>query len=126
MNSVKKELADRITKGKATGEECSDERSGIGFSVNRLVGFIYLALLLVILCGITVAGKINIVHTEAGYMFYSKPQFSFKDTYVDLTELSFGDLKNHEELFQTMIEAGDGKFLPGTPSELGLKSESEE
>lgn len=74
---------------------------------------ITLVLLIVFGSGIYVAGKYHFVNTRDGIKVYHKDNFTFAETYVDMKNMSFIELRNHLSVVKVMANAGDLRYIPG-------------
>ena len=72
-----------------------------------------LLIIIILVVGILFFTSYHIVKTSDGIKIYSKDGFFFKYTYLDMTALTFADLKDHPEVVAAMAEAGDLKYVPG-------------
>jgi len=80
------------------------------------IAIIIIILLLVCGGGIYFAASKHIVKTAEGIKIYPKKGISFKDTYVDMTSLSFIQLRKHKEVVASMASKGDLQYVPGGPT----------
>jgi len=76
---------------------------------------IIILLLCVIGAGFYFAGSRYIVKTSDGIKTYPKGEFGMSDTYVDMTKMSFIDLRQHMDLAKEMTNQGDIDYIPGGP-----------
>jgi len=87
-----------------TGEFILRDRSG---KANVLVFIIIVTAVLMI------PMSLHFVNTSDGIKIYLKDGFFFKDTYIDMTSLTFADLGGHPQVVSAMAKAGDLKYVPG-------------
>ena len=80
-------------------------------------GGLLLPVLLLILVAGLIGGalKIHLVRTSEGHKLYVKKQPTLTDTWVDVTTWKAANLREHPDLVETMIKAGDARLLPGGP-----------
>ncbi len=58
----------------------------------------------------------HFVKTSSGIKIYEKKTLSLNDTYVDMTTMSFVDLRKHTSLVEKMTSQGDVEYIPGGES----------
>jgi len=75
------------------------------------------ALWLIILIGLGIAiyfgGTYHFVNTRDGIKVYPKRSFTFQETYVDMKNMSFGELRHHKDVLWVMANNGDLEYVPG-------------
>lgn len=72
-------------------------------------------LLLVIAACIGAAFKLHVVKTSEGQKYYGKKTPTLTDTWTDVTTWKVSNLREHPDLVEVMIKAGDARLLPGGP-----------
>lgn len=72
-----------------------------------------IALLIVVGGGVYYAGTKHFVKTSDGIKTYDKDGFTLSDTYVDMTDMSFIELRNHVDVVEVMASEGDLEYVPG-------------
>lgn len=80
---------------------------------NGAIGFAVLLGVAIIAAAAYFAGSYQIVNTSGGLRAYPKASFGLNDTYVDMTKLSFGELRRHTGLVGVMSRHGDLAYVPG-------------
>lgn len=77
-------------------------------------GIVGILLLFALIGGAAVfAATHHIVNTSDGLKIYGKAEPTFTDTYVDMTSMSFSQLREHRMLVSTMTKNGDVRYMPG-------------
>jgi hypothetical protein len=77
-------------------------------------GFIIVLVILAVIAGSAYfAAAHHIVKTSNGIKLYPKKSMAFKDTYVDMTSLSFVQLRHHKDVVSSMADKGDLEYVPG-------------
>jgi hypothetical protein len=80
----------------------------------NMKGFVITALVLgVVGVGVWFAGTHYVVNTSDGIKTYPKSDFNLGGTYVDMNSMSFIGLRNHVDLVEAMVTAGDLGYVPG-------------
>ncbi len=75
--------------------------------------FVFILMIFIIFGALYFASSYHIVNTHAGFKLYPKQHYSFKDTYVDMTSISFFQLRNHKEVVAAMTRSGDLEYVSG-------------
>ncbi|MFH1324367.1 MAG: hypothetical protein ABIH64_03910 [Nanoarchaeota archaeon] len=99
-----------------------EQTEKVDITKHRSGSWIPFFVILIFLCGfLYFALACHIVSTSAGIKIYPKRELTLKDTYVDMTRLSFIDLRRHTSVVSVMAEHNDLEYVPGGTSLLKFK-----